>query len=127
MTRKQLLVFVPMFFVAVLLGSSAFSQDALKVAPDMHKLLLENDEVRVYEVFAKPGQKIASHSHPDHVVYFLTPGKATFVGADGKSVSLEFKAGQATFVKATTHTVENTGTADFRAVIVEMTEEMKHK
>lgn len=54
---------------------TAAAQEPLKVAPEMYKLLHENDRIRVLEVTFKPGSKIPKHSHPDHMVYALTAGK----------------------------------------------------
>ncbi|HEX2170445.1 MAG TPA: hypothetical protein VHF65_09110, partial [Nitrososphaera sp.] len=38
--------------------------DAVKVAPDSYKVVLENDAVRVLEVRIKQGTKSEMHSHP---------------------------------------------------------------
>ena len=41
------------------------SEDAVKVAPNSYKSILENERVRVLEYRGKPGDKTAMHSHPD--------------------------------------------------------------
>ena len=96
------------------------AQDPLKVAPDNHKLLFENDQVRVYEFTAKPGEKIAMHSHPNHFAYMLAPGKMKFTTADGKAVEKEYGAGDIRWSDAVTHTVENIGDTDVKALVVEL-------
>jgi hypothetical protein len=37
--------------------------DALHAAPDSHRLLLENDRVRVLEVLIEPGAREPEHTH----------------------------------------------------------------
>lgn len=39
------------------------SKDALHAAPDSHKVILENENVRVIEVTIKPNHKEPSHTH----------------------------------------------------------------
>jgi len=39
------------------------SLDALIAAPDHHKLLLENESVRVLEVRIRPGERVPVHTH----------------------------------------------------------------
>jgi quercetin dioxygenase-like cupin family protein len=107
--------------LAVVTGlSTALAQDPVKIAPGSHKVLLDNDRVRVYEYVGKPGDKLAMHSHPAHFVYFLTPGKARFTGQDGKTTEAEFKAGDTRWSEAVTHTVDNLGPGEVRAIVVEL-------
>jgi hypothetical protein len=47
----------------------------VKVSPETHRLLLENDRLRVLAVQAKPGEKIAMHSHPVGIHYYLSNAK----------------------------------------------------
>ena len=49
--------------------SNLTNLDAVKVAPESYKVLLENDRVRVLEYRIKPGYKNAMHSHPDFLLY----------------------------------------------------------
>jgi len=100
----------------------AMAQDEAKVAPTAAKTLLENSRVRVMEVSLKPGEKVGTHSHPDHVVYFLTDGKIKETLADGKSNELSGKAGEAKGMKAVIHSTENVGTAPLRGIVVELKE-----
>ena len=55
--------------------------DAVKVAPDVYKVLLENDEVRVLEAQLKQGAKSEMHCHARNVAYFLNNSlaKLTFL------------------------------------------------
>jgi len=87
-------------------SSQLLADDAVKVAPDHYKVLLENEKVRVLEFNGKKGDTIAPHSHPNLVVYFLDDGKAKFTGSDGKAVEMDMKKGQVEWRPAETHTVE---------------------
>ncbi len=103
--------------------SPVLAQDILKVAggPETHKVLLDNDEVRMLEARVQPGQKVAMHSHPANTVYYLTDCRLKATGADGKSQIVEPKAGTATWRGGvTTHAVENVGTAECHLVQTEL-------
>ena len=94
--------------------------DAVKAAPDVYKVLLENDEVRVLEARLKQGAKSEMHSHPRNVAYFLNDSRAKFTFPDGKSENADLKRGQAMWYDAVSHSVENTGTEDVTAVLIEL-------
>ncbi|MEX0733573.1 MAG: cupin domain-containing protein [Steroidobacteraceae bacterium] len=112
--------------LSLLLGAvAALAQDPIKVDPDNNKLLFENDRVRVYEVKSPPGNTLAMHSHPAHVVYFMGPGKAKFTTADGKVTEAEVKAGEALWSDPVTHSVENIGNTPLRGVVVELKDAAK--
>ena len=96
--------------------------DALQAAPDVYKLLMENDRVRVLDVRVKPGQKTKLHSHPDRVVYVLSDHRLKFTSADGQNKELELKTGQVLWIEAGEHTTENTGKTDARNLAVELKE-----
>jgi hypothetical protein len=95
------------------------SGDAVQVAPDVYRVVFENDRVRVLDVQMRPGAKSAMHAHPDYVVYLLGPAKVKFTAADGSSAEAEFPAG-AVWRDAEEHAVENISWADLRAVFVEL-------
>src|ERR1700680_1734088 len=91
--------------VLCLAVSTVLAQDVLKVAggAETHKVLLDNDQVRVLAVHIQPGQKIAMHSHPPNVVYYATDYKIKATSADGKTALREGKAGTALSFGPTTH------------------------
>ncbi|MCC7292324.1 MAG: hypothetical protein IT449_09720 [Phycisphaerales bacterium] len=97
----------------------ARAQDPVKVGPTIYKTVFENDAVRLCSITFKPGEKIAMHSHPDHLVYILTEGKLKLSYADGKTQDLEGKPGAANWIKAESHAAENVGNAEFRGIVVE--------
>jgi beta-alanine degradation protein BauB len=94
--------------------------DAVKVAPDIYKVLLENDTVRVLEVRMKQGAKSEMHSHPRSVAICLNDQRLKFTFPNGKSEDADLKRGQAVWLDGISHAVENTGTEDVNAVVVEV-------
>ncbi len=109
---------VALFFVA----GTALAQDVMKVAggAETNKVVLENAHVRVLDVRSQPGQKVAMHSHPANVVYFLTDAKTKFTYPDGKTEVREAKAGEARWSEAVTHTSENVGTTEIHLLQIEL-------
>jgi quercetin dioxygenase-like cupin family protein len=119
-----------LFFLTCLLclaTSAVLAQDILTVAggPETHKVLFENDRVRVLDGRLQPGQKVAMHSHPANVVYFLTDAKFKFAFPDGKTAEREFKAGQTGWSDGVTHAGENAGTNEIHLLQVELKGETK--
>lgn len=119
-TYRHLLIGALSTAALLLFTGTALAQDPVKVAPDNYKVVLENDSVRVFTVNLKAGEKVATHSHPDHIVYATTAGKLKFTHADGKSEEVDVKLGESKWVKAETHGSENIGTAEFKGVVVEL-------
>jgi quercetin dioxygenase-like cupin family protein len=101
---------------------TAVAQEPLKVAPDMYKLLHENDRVRVMEVTFKPGSKIAKHSHPDHTVYAVTGGKLKIFHDQGEPMEADLKPGDVMWIAAESHWAENVGTTEIRLLVTELKE-----
>jgi quercetin dioxygenase-like cupin family protein len=96
--------------------------DALQAAPNVYKLLMENDRVRVLDVRVKPGEKTKMHSHPDRVVYVLSDHRLKFTSAEGQTKELELKAGQVLWIEAGAHTTENIGKNEAHNIAVELKE-----
>ncbi|MGA7401721.1 MAG: cupin domain-containing protein [Candidatus Sulfotelmatobacter sp.] len=121
MLRRQL------FFLTCLLcfaSSAVLAQDVLKVAggPETHKVVLDNDEVRMLDARVQPGQKVAMHSHPPNTVYYMTDCKLKVTAPDGKTQIAESKAATAIWRGETKHAVENVGTAECHLVQTELKE-----
>jgi quercetin dioxygenase-like cupin family protein len=102
--------------------SAALAQDVMTVAggAEAHKVLLDNDQVRVLDARLQPGQKIAMHSHPANVVYFVSDCKIDVTSPDGKTTLRDGKAGIALWYGPLTHAVENAGTAECHLVQTEI-------
>ncbi len=94
--------------------------DAVAVAPDVYKILFENDRVRVLEVTGVPGGRSPMHSHPDSVMHALSDATIMVTSERGESEKAEIIAGATFWTPATTHSVENVGTGTVRFIRVEL-------
>jgi quercetin dioxygenase-like cupin family protein len=117
-------------FVAALLALSAgtaLAQDPVKVAPEVYKVISDNQYVRVLDVHLKPGGKSSMHSHPGYVAVAMTPCRVRFYAPDGKSQEVEFKGGEASWREAESHSVENLGTTECHVMNIEVKNANKEK
>jgi beta-alanine degradation protein BauB len=93
--------------------------DPVVAASNVSKVLNENDKVRVLEVVSKPGDVAKMHSHPDHVVYVVTGGKASLTSG-GKTQEMDFKTGSVNFFDAQEHEMKNIGTTTINLIVMEL-------
>ncbi len=89
------------------------------MSPNSYKVLLENDQVRVLQMDLKAGETDETHSHPSETVYFVKGGKAKIHLPDGGVVEADIPDGHVMWNEAWTHRVENIGSSDILAIIVE--------
>ncbi len=111
-----------------LAASAVLAQDILTVAggPETHKVVLDNDQIRMLDVRIPPGQKIGMHSHPPNSVYYVTDCKFKVTGPDGKTQIAEPKAGPAIYRGGETrHAVESIGKSECHLVQTELKAEAK--
>jgi oxalate decarboxylase/phosphoglucose isomerase-like protein (cupin superfamily) len=91
----------------------------VQASPRNYRLLLENERVRVLEMRLPSGQRDERHSHPAETVYFVKGGKARIMLEDGGAADVDLPDGHVMWHEPWTHQVENVGTSDIYAVIVE--------
>jgi beta-alanine degradation protein BauB len=103
----------------LLVAAGAASQDVAKVSPETHRVLLENEHVRVFDVRVKPGEKVGMHSHPPGILYYLSDAKLKITYPDGKTEVREVKSGTAVWSEAVTHAVVNVGLTELHEVQTE--------
>jgi pimeloyl-ACP methyl ester carboxylesterase len=99
---------------------TAAAQDPVQLAPRNYEVWLENDDVRVLGALLKPGDVTPQHSHPTRIVYTLSDHSAIFRFPDGRVVHSESKAGEVVWRDPVTHSEENDGKADSRALLIEL-------
>ena len=110
------------------------SYDAVTAAPDNHRVVFENERVRVLEVTIKPGEKEPFHEHPVFSVMNIitgaplritqatledgkiVPGKTIEVGKDN------FQPPPLWMPPQGLHSAENVGTVVFFAYRIELKE-----
>lgn len=99
--------------------TTTVAQDMAKVAPDVVKVLLDNDQVRVFDVNAKAGGKLPMHSHPNgYVIYSFSNGTTKTSLPDGKVSETQFKAGEARWNDAIVHA--NEAMTDVHVLVIEV-------
>ena len=112
---SAVVVAVALAFVAV-----ATAQDPVQVAPQAFTQKIDNDSVRVLEYKSKPGDKEAMHAHGAAVIHSMNDCKLRYTFADGKVSEQEIKAGDVLWREGVTHSVENVGTTECHALLVEV-------
>ena len=95
------------------------AEDAAKVAPDVYKVLFENDRVRMLEARMPPGGHTEMHSHPNYLVYMLDDGKIRFTMPTGETAELEVSAGEVMWREAEEHATDNVGATEVHALFFE--------
>jgi len=120
MTRWKRFLVGTLITIVLSVVATVRPQDVVKVSPETHTVLLENERVRVLDVYAKPGEKVGMHSHPASTLYYLTDGKLKVTYPDGRAEQRSVKAGTAVWSEAVTHTVENVGANEFHEVHIEL-------
>lgn len=89
-------------------------------APDVYKLIAENDQFRVILATWKPGQRDAWHSHAPTAIYRLTDCKWRIYTPDGKVLDRSGKSGEINFNPIVpSHSFENVGNTECSFVLVE--------
>lgn len=110
------------------------SHDAVAAAPDNHRVVFENEKVRVLEVTIKPSEKEPFHEHPLFSVMNIFRGaplritQATLQDGNivtGKTIEVgkdNFQPPPLWMPPQGLHSAENTGTVVFLAYRIELKE-----
>ena len=102
--------------------------DALAAAPEFHRLLLENDAMRVLETSIAPGETVPVHTHRwPSVLYILSGGRSirrdaagNVLGNPGAPETIA-RTGTAIWIEPIPpHTVENVGDSEIRMLNIEL-------
>lgn len=94
--------------------------DAVQVAPDVYKVLFENDRVRLLEARLRPGDTTAMHHHGANLVYSLADGEVTFTSASGAPMKATLTTGEALWFPAVDHSTHNTGSTEAHSLLFEL-------
>ena len=117
---KQSLSILTVLLAVILLTGRSFAQDPAKVDPKHYKVEFENDQVRVLRITYGPHEKSVMHSHPEGMVIFLSDAKGKFTLPDGTTQENTWKAGDVSWVPASSHQPENLGNKPFSLIQIEM-------
>ncbi len=97
----------------------AIAPDATLASPDVYRVIFENDLIRVLDINLKAGSSSEMHAHPAYLVYALTSCKVKFNSMEGNAGDVDIKAGETMWREAETHSAENIGGSDCRALNIE--------
>jgi hypothetical protein len=97
------------------------SLDALKVAPGMTKLLIDNAFVRVTEETVPPGKGVPKHSHKRGVTVALTDyDSEQTLFPSGQVVRTHRHQGEVSWAEPVVHEAHNVGTTVQNVVRIEL-------
>ena len=117
---RTIMVLIGVTLTVCFAASTAIAADSMGNDPNV-KVLLENDEVRVFEAIRPPGTKVPMHEHPPFVVIFMSSYKAKQILPNGKEVVKDYTAGKASHrPKGLKHGIEILGTVDQHVLMVEL-------
>lgn len=80
--------------------------DSAEVDPDGHRVVFENQHVRVLEVRNLAGQHLPTHSHPARLVIALNGYRIKSTGETGDESVIDRRPGEAIWVEAETHSAK---------------------
>lgn len=92
--------------------------DAIQVDPGRHKVVLENEQVRVVRWTLPPGDTTLKHSHPDSLNINLTDYNGR-VKTPSATTEVQDKAGSLAWRPALIHEVKNIGKLPMEGILVE--------
>ena len=112
------------FTLFLLIVSCSGSKEKLllpeEVSPDVYKVLLDNEDVKVLEVTFEPGQSDNMHDHYPVTFYLLQGGKAQVTLPDGTVNEGEFPTGFTGHnTEKVRHQVKNIGETTIKILLVE--------
>ncbi len=100
--------------------SPAVKLDPVRLDPEHHIVVLENDRVRAIRTILVPHLKSPLHEHPHYVVVYLTDLHTTMTLADGRKVDNPRKPGDIAWRDALGHVTENIGEHTAEEIQVEI-------
>lgn len=115
-------LFITLLVVGIALVGKSQSQSGNSVK-DAAPVILENDKVKVTEFVSNPGGDACGkgkHSHKERLVIAITDASIQLTTDDGKTQSLDLKAGTAFWGGTETHSVVNTGKQPAKFYAVEV-------
>jgi len=94
--------------------------DIVQISPDVHRVLFENDSIRLLEVIVKPGATVPMHTNPENINYILKAGTLRLINPDGSSVDVAVAEKQVIPAPVGRHAVENVGQTEVQTLCIEL-------
>ena len=89
-------------------------------AADVTQKFADTLGIKFYEIVIKPGDSVAMHTHPDHLVYVVEGGMTQLMSKGGEWTPVEFKTGMGVVTGPDTHTGKNTGTTNIKLLVADI-------
>jgi beta-alanine degradation protein BauB len=97
------------------------ADDPVRSNPELYRVVMENERVRVLEYRDQPGDRTAPHSHPDSVMITFTSFRRRLVHGE-RQAEVELDAGTVRWLDAQEHAGENIGQTETHSFFVELKE-----
>lgn len=94
-------------------------RDPTVTDPQLYKVLLEDDRVRVLQYIDRLGDRTESHDNPDSVLITLSNFRRRLTVGD-RTIDVEKSPHEVIWNPAQTHVGENTGTTGTDVIFVEL-------
>jgi len=94
--------------------------DIVALSPEVHKVLFENETIRLLEVSVKPGATVPMHTNPENVNYILAGGTLRLISEDGSVLDVQLAERQVIPAPVGRHAVENVGQSEVRTLCIEL-------
>jgi quercetin dioxygenase-like cupin family protein len=94
--------------------------DIVRISPDVHRVIFENDTIRLLEVTVKPGATVPMHTNPENINYILEGGTLRLLNPDGSVVDVQVVERQVIAAPVGRHAVENVGPTEVRTLCIEL-------
>jgi hypothetical protein len=96
------------------------SLDPVRLDPQHHIVLLENDRVRVIRTILEPHLQAPMHEHPHYVVVYLTELHTNMAMSDGRNIDNVRRPGEIAWRDALKHVTENLGDRTATEIQIEL-------
>lgn len=96
-------------------------RDPVVTNPELYRVVMENERVRVLEYRDRPGDRTTPHRHPDSVMVTLSSFRRRLIGG-GRHQDVELEAGITRWLGAQEHSGENVGESESHAIFIELKE-----
>ena len=100
--------------------AAAITLDPVKLDPEHHPVVFENERVRVLRTILEPHLKAPMHEHPHYVVVYLTDLHTAMRLSDGKMIDNLRRPGELAWRDALKHETENVGDGTAMEIQVEL-------
>ncbi len=94
-------------------------EDPVVTNPELYRIVMENDRVRVLEYRDRPGDRTTPHRHPDSVMVTRSSFRRRLVNPSGHQ-DVELEAGVTRWLPAQKHSGENIGATESHALFIEL-------